>query len=411
MNLVDTLLAALRSLRANRLRSALTTLGIVIGIAAVIAMLAVGEGAKRRVADEMKSLGSNLLLVMPGTVTSGGVRLGGGVSRNSLTEADVQAIRDEIPGAIAVSGTLRGSGQAVFGNLNWSTQLYGIDADYLIARDWVVERGRAFDDNELRGKAKVALVGQTVAEMLFGGTDPTGQTLRVKGIPLTIVGLLGTKGQNVMGQDQDDIILIPLGTARGRILGQGMARPDNVGSITVKMADGSDMAGAEEQVRALIRQKHRIQPGQDDDFNLRNLSEIVQAEQAASGALSALLAAIGSVSLIVGGIGIMNIMLVSVTERTREIGIRLAIGARRRDILTQFMVEAVTLSVLGGLVGVGLGIGGGLLVERLLDWPVLFRPEAVLLAVVSASAVGIFFGWYPARKASRLTPVEALRHD
>jgi putative ABC transport system permease protein len=410
MSFLDTLRGALRSLRANRLRSALTTLGIVIGIAAVITMLAVGEGARRKVAEEMKSLGSNLLLVMPGTVTSSGVRLSGG-SRNTLTESDARALRADIPGVVAVSPSLRGSGQAIYGNLNWPTQLYGIDGDYLIARDWNVARGRAFDDNELRGKAKVALVGETVAQMLFGGTDPTGQTIRVKGVPLTIVGLLESKGQNVMGQDQDDVVLMPLGTARGRILGQGLSRPDSVGSITVKMAAGIDMAESETLVRELLRQKHRIQPGQDDDFNLRNLSEIVAAEQAASGALSALLAAIASVSLIVGGIGIMNIMLVSVTERTREIGIRLAVGARRRDILTQFMVEAVTLSLLGGLAGVGLGIGGGLLVQRLLDWPVVFQADAVLLAVASASAVGIFFGWYPARKASRLTPVEALRHD
>ncbi|TCJ13005.1 FtsX-like permease family protein [Parasulfuritortus cantonensis] len=392
------------------MRSALTTLGIVIGIAAVITMLAVGEGARRQVAEQMKSLGTNLMLVLPGTVTSGGVRLGG-ASRDSLTEADVLAMRAEIADVAAAAPALRGSGQVVYGNQNWSTQLYGIDADYLVARDWRIERGRAFDDNDLHGNAKVALVGETVAQMLFGGTDPTGLTIRVKGVPLTIVGLLGGKGQNVMGQDQDDIVLIPLGTARGRLLGQSLGRPDSVNNVTVKMADGVDMRAAEAQVRALLRQRHRIQPGQDDDFNIRNLSEIVQAEQASSNALSALLAAIASVSLIVGGIGIMNIMLVSVTERTREIGIRLAVGARRRDILTQFMVEAVTLSVLGGLVGVALGLGGGLLVQRLFDWPVAFQARAVLLAVVSASAVGIFFGWYPARQAARLTPVEALRHD
>ncbi len=410
MNYLDTLRAALRSLRANRLRSALTTLGIVIGIAAVITMLAVGEGARRKVSEQMQSLGTNLILVLPGTVTSGGVRLGSG-GRSNLTETDARAIRTEIPGVVAAAPVLRGSGQVVYGNLNWSTQLYGIDGDYLISRDWEITRGRKLDDSDLRGKAKVALVGETVAQMLFGGTDPTGQSIRVKSVPFTIVGLLAGKGQNVMGQDQDDVVLVPIGAARGRLLGQNQSRPDSVNSITVKMADGRDMLAAETQVRALLRQKHRLQPGHDDDFNIRNLSEIVEAEQAASGALSALLAAIASVSLLVGGIGIMNIMLVSVTERTREIGIRLAVGARRRDILTQFMVEAVTLSLLGGVVGVALGFGGGLLVQRLLDWPVLFQARAVLLAVISASAVGIFFGWYPARKASRLTPVEALRHD
>jgi putative ABC transport system permease protein len=409
MNHLDTLRGALRSLRANRLRSALTTLGIVIGIAAVITMLAVGEGARIKVSEQLKSLGSNLIMVTPGTVTSSGVRIGGAAS-HSLTEADAQAIRDEIANVIAVAPNLRGGGQVVYGNLNWATQLYGVDGDYLTSRDWKVVRGRAFDENELRGKAKVALVGETVAQMLFGGTDPTGQTIRVKGVPFAIVGLLESKGQNVMGQDQDDVVLLPMGAARGRILG-GWLKPDSVQNMHVKMADGADMRAAEEDIKALLRQRHRIGPGKDDDFNLRNLSEIVQAEQAASGALSALLAAIASVSLIVGGIGIMNIMLVSVTERTREIGIRLAVGAKRRDILTQFMVEAVVLSLLGGLVGVGLGIGGGILVERLFEWPVIFQAQAVLMAVVSASAVGIFFGWYPARKASRLTPVEALRHD
>ncbi len=409
MNHLDTLRGALRSLRANRLRSALTTLGIVIGIAAVITMLAVGEGARLKVAEQLKSLGSNLMMVMPGAVTSSGVRIGG-ASNQSLTEADAQAIRDEIPGVVAVAPNLRGGGQIVYGNLNWATQIYGVDGDSLAARDWKVVRGRTFDDADLRGKAKVALVGETVAQMLFGGTDPTGQTIRVKSVPFTIVGLLESKGQNVMGQDQDDVVLLPMGAARGRILGQWL-KPDSVQNMHVKMANGTDMQAAEEDIKALLRQRHRIGPGKDDDFSLRNLSEIVQAEQAASGALSALLAAIASVSLIVGGIGIMNIMLVSVTERTREIGIRLAVGAKRRDILTQFMVEAVVLSLLGGLVGVALGIGGGMLVERLFDWPVVFQAQAVLMAVASASAVGIFFGWYPARKASRLTPVEALRHD
>jgi putative ABC transport system permease protein len=410
VNHSDTFASALRSLRANKLRSALTTLGIVIGIAAVIAMLAIGEGARREVAEQLKSLGTNLILVLPGTVTAGGVRLSSG-SRNTLSETDAQAIRSEIAGVVAAAATLRGSGQAVYGNQNWATQLYGIDADYLVARDWAVASGRAFDETDLRGGAKVALVGQTVAQMLFGGTDPTGQTVRVKGVPLTIVGLLGSKGQNAMGQDQDDIILIPIGSARGRILGQAQGRLRSVNSITVKMADGRDMQAAEAEVKTLLRQRHRIQTGQDDDFNIRNLSDVVQAEQAASGALSALLAAIASVSLIVGGIGIMNIMLVSVTERTREIGIRLAVGARRRDILTQFMVEAVILSLLGGLVGVALGLCASLAVTRFLAWPVLFQPGAILLAVASASAIGIFFGWYPARKAAQLTPVEALRHD
>jgi putative ABC transport system permease protein len=410
MNLLDTTRSALRSLRANKLRSALTALGIIIGVAAVITMLAVGEGAKRKVADQLKSLGSNLMIVLPGAVTSSGVRLGSG-SRNTLTENDANAIANELPGVLASAPAMRGAGQVVNGNLNWSTQIYGITPEYLAAREWSVVRGRSIDDNETRSSAKVALVGQTVADMLFGGTDPTGQIIRVKYVPFTIVGLLAPKGQNFSGQDQDDVVLIPLGTARGRILGQAQGRLRTVGHIGVKMADGVDMKTAEAQVRELLRQRHRLQPEQDDDFNIRNLSEIVAAEQAASQVLSSLLAAVASVSLLVGGIGIMNIMLVSVTERTREIGLRLAVGARQRDILTQFLAEAVILSLVGALTGVMLGIGGTQALAHFADWQVVLKANAILISVASASIVGVFFGWYPARKAARMAPIEALRYE
>jgi len=410
MNLLDTARSALRSLRANKLRSALTALGIIIGVAAVITMLAVGEGAKRKVAEQLKSLGSNLMVVYPGTVTSSGVRLGSG-SRNTLTENDARAIQDEVARVLAAAPALRGTGQVVNGNLNWSTVIFGVTPDYLAAREWRVARGRELDEGDVRSSAKVALVGQTVAQMLFGGTDPTGQTIRVKYVPFTIVGLLDAKGQNLSGQDQDDVVLIPITTARGRILGQAQGRSRTVGHINVKMADGSDMKAAEAQVRELLRQRHRLQAEQDDDFNIRNLSEVVAAEQAASDVLSSLLAAVASVSLLVGGIGIMNIMLVSVTERIREIGIRLAVGARPRDILTQFLAEAIILSLLGGLVGIALGVGGSLALARFAGWQVLLHGQAIVLAVASASVIGVFFGWYPARKASRLAPIEALRYE
>ncbi|HNQ05355.1 MAG TPA: ABC transporter permease [Thiobacillaceae bacterium] len=410
MNLSDAGLSALRSLRANKLRSALTTLGIIIGVGAVITMLAVGEGAGRLVAEQLKSLGSNTLVIFPGTVTSSGVRLGAG-SRNTLTENDAQAIREETPGVLAVAPALRGTGQLVYGNLNWSSVIYGIDADYLPARDWSIARGRGFDASELRGGDKVALVGQTVADMLFGGTDPTGQTMRVKNVPFTIVGLLAPKGQNFMGQDQDDVVLIPLNTARGRIIGQAQGRLRSVGHINVKMRDGTDTREAEASIRELLRQRHRLAPDKEDDFNIRNLSEIVAAEQAASTALSALLAAIASVSLLVGGIGIMNIMLVSVTERTREIGIRMAVGARPRDILAQFLAEAIILSLIGAIAGLALGLGGSMALEKWAGWSIVIRLDAVLLAVAAASTVGIFFGWYPARKAARMAPIDALRYD
>jgi putative ABC transport system permease protein len=410
MNLLDTGRSALRSLRANKMRSALTALGIIIGVAAVITMLAVGEGARTKVAEQLKSLGSNLMVILPGTVTSSGVRLSAG-SRNTLTENDANAIRDEIANVVAAAPAMRGTGQVVNGNLNWSTVIFGVTPDYLAAREWTVARGRALDENDLRSSAKVALVGQTVAQMLFGGTDPTGQTIRVKYVPFTIVGLLDAKGQNFAGQDQDDVVLIPIGTARGRILGQAQGRLRTVGHINVKMADGADMKSAESMARELLRQRHRLQPEQDDDFNIRNLSEIVAAEQAASQVLSGLLAAVASVSLLVGGIGIMNIMLVSVTERTREIGIRLAVGARRRDILTQFLAEAVILSLVGALAGIALGVGGTQALANFADWTVALRSDAILLSVASASVVGVFFGWYPARKASRMAPIEALRHE
>jgi putative ABC transport system permease protein len=410
MNVFDTVRSALRSLRANLMRSALTALGIIIGVAAVITMLAVGEGAKREVAEQLRSLGTNQMLVLPGAVTSSGVRLGSG-SRNTLTEADAEAIQAEIPNVLAAAPASRGTGQAVYGNLNWQTQIYGITPAYLVAREWPVVRGRAFDDGDTRGEGKVALVGQTVAQMLFGGTEPTGQTLRIKSVPFTIVGLLEGKGQSAMGQDQDDIILIPLATARARILGQSQGRLRTVGHIRIKMADGVDMQAAEGQVRELLRQRHRLQSDQDDDFNIRNLSEVVQAEQAASGVLSTLLAAVAGVSLLVGGIGIMNIMLVSVTERTREIGIRLAVGARPRDILTQFLAEAVILSLVGALAGIALGAGSAYALAHFAGWPVQVQTHAILLAVLSATAVGVFFGYYPARNASRMRPIQALRYE
>ena len=395
MNPLDTGRSALRSLRANKLRSALTALGIIIGVAAVITMLAVGEGARIKVAEQLKSLGTNLMMVLPGTVTSSGVRISS-YGRNTLTEADARAIQDEVPFVVAAAPALRGSGQLVHGNLNWPSQIYGVTPDYLASRDWPLASGRALDENDLRASAKVAVVGQT---------------LRVKFVPFTIVGLLDAKGRNADGLDQDDIVLIPLSTSRGRILWQPPGRLRTVGQISVKMADGADMKQGEAQVRELLRQRHRLQPDQDDDFNIRNLADVVKAEQAAAQVLSNLLAAVASVSLLVGGIGIMNIMLVSVTERTREIGIRLAVGARQRDILAQFLAEAVILSLVGALAGIALGVAGTHALAHFADWNVALRLDAILISVISASVVGVFFGWYPARKASRMAPIEALRYE
>ena len=410
MNLTGLFRIALRALAINKLRSALTMLGIVIGVGAVIVMIAVGAGAQKRVEEQIRALGSNLLLVMSGARTQGGVRLALG-SGQTLSEDDAIAINREIPEALAAPA-LRGGAQVVLGNTNWSTQIYGTTPEYLLVREWALAAGRSFEPSETAGAGKVCLIGSTVARELFGATDPVGQVVRIKRVPFTVIGVLETKGQSLMGTDQDDLIIMPISTARGRVLGSAtQAKQRAVGTIWVKAADGYDTKLVEEQVRALLRQRHRLQPGSDDDFSLRNLQEVMSAQEASSRVLALLLAAVASVSLLVGGIGIMNIMLVSVTERTREIGLRMAVGARTRDILGQFLVEAVTLSLIGGLIGVALGTGASLAIGSFLGWRVLLSPEAIGLAVAFAFVIGVFFGFYPARKAARLNPVEALRFE
>jgi len=410
MSLAALLRVALRSVAVNKLRSGLTMLGIIIGVAAVIVMIAVGAGARARVEAQIQALGSNLLLILSGARTQGGVRLGVG-SNFTLSEDDAAAINREIDTALAAPA-LRGGAQVVWGNANWSTQIYGTTPDYLEVRQWPLAAGRVFEPAEMSGAGKVCIVGQTVVRELFGGADPMGQIIRIKRVPFTVIGVLGVKGQSMMGTDQDDIILVPIATARSRVLGAAnLAKQRAVSTIWVKVADGYETRGVEAQVRALLRQRHRLQPGADDDFSLRNLAEFMAAQEASSRVLALLLAAVASVSLVVGGIGIMNIMLVSVTERTREIGLRMAVGARTRDILGQFLVEAVTLSLIGGLVGVVLGVGGALAVARLAGWQVLLSGEAIVLAVAFAFVIGVFFGFYPARRAARLNPVEALRFE
>jgi putative ABC transport system permease protein len=411
MNFAATLRIALLALRINKLRSALTMLGIIIGVAAVIIMIAVGNGAQARVEDQIRSLGSNIIMVLSGSTTSGGAR-GGTGTLPTITEDDAYALNREIEEIQAAAPTLRGSGQAVAGNANWSSSFYGTTPEYLEVREWTVIEGRGFEPAEMSGAGKVVLIGQTVAKNLFGDASPLDQVIRVRKVPLTIVGVLDRKGQNMMGQDQDDIILMPISTARKRVLGSTQqAKSRSVGSIMVKVKDGADMAAADARMRELLRQRHRLQTGQDDDFFIRNLSEILQAQEASSKVMSLLLAAVASVSLLVGGIGIMNIMLVSVTERTREIGLRMAVGARGRDILTQFLVEAVTLSLIGGAIGIMLGVGGATAIAELAGWRTELSGGSIVLAAGFAGAIGIFFGFYPARKASRLLPIEALRYE
>ncbi len=410
MTIFQSIRIAVRSLRVNMMRSMLTMLGIIIGVGAVITMVSVGAGAQARVAEQIQSLGSNLIIVLSGSSTSGGSRLGQGTQQR-ITMDDAFAIAREVPAVQVAAPSSRGSAQVVYGNLNWATGVQGVTTDYLEARDWPLVDGRSLTPEDLDGATKVLLLGQTTAVNLFGDSDPIGQIIRVKNVPFTVVGLLARKGQNSWGQDQDDIILIPLTTAKQKVLGASRSNPRAVGSISIKIRPDEDMVEAESQIRSLLRQRHRLQPLEDDDFYLRNLSEMLQTQEESSKVMTYLLAAIASVSLLVGGIGIMNIMLVSVTERTREIGLRMAVGARGRDILAQFLVEAVTLSLIGGIVGIALGLGGSRAISYFAEWRTVVAPQSIAVAFFFAAAIGIFFGFYPARKASRLDPIEALRYE
>jgi putative ABC transport system permease protein len=403
--------SAWRALAANALRSVLTMLGIIIGVGAVIAMVAVGQGATDRVQEQMQALGSNIMLVVPGGVSQAGVRLGA-QTRQRLTEEDALAISLEIPEVQVAAPTSRATGQVVWGNSNWGTTVMGVNNEYLEARDWPLRSGRVFDTAELAGSAKVVWLGATVARELFGDQDPVEQTVRLRGIPMTVVGVLSPKGQNSMGQDQDDVVMLPLGTLRNRVWGgDATSRLKRVGAISVKVREGQDMGAVEERIKELLRQRFKVQPGAEDPFSVRNLTEMLRAQEESSRVMTLLLATVAGISLVIGGIGIMNIMLVSVTERTREIGLRMAVGARGRDILAQFLIEAITLSLAGGALGVLLGAAATWLIGTLADWQVSLSPGAVLLAVGFSGLVGIFFGYYPARRASQMLPIAALRHE
>ncbi len=410
MNTWAALRTAFRALHANWLRSILTMLGIIIGVASVVTMLAIGSGAQQRVEAQIKSLGSNIMLVLPGAQSAGGVRLGAQTGQ-TLTEDDASAIAKEVPEVEWAAPTLRSSAQVVASGGNWNTTIFGITPAYLDVREWPVEQGRSFEDSEISGSGKVALIGQTVAQTLFGDADPIDQTLRVRKVPLTVIGVLSRKGQNALGQDQDDVVLMPLSTFRNRVQGSAGGRLKRIGAVNIKVRDAHSMKRAEDGIRTLLRQRHRLQAGQEDDFNVRNLTEMLKAQENASRVMTLLLAAVAGVSLLVGGIGIMNIMLVSVTERTREIGLRMAVGARGRDILLQFLMEAITLALLGGAIGMVLGGVGSWLVAQWAQWPVSLSLNAMLLAAGFSAAVGVFFGYYPARRAAGLLPIQALRYE
>jgi len=408
--IVASMKIALRALQVNLTRSALTMLGIIIGVAAVIAMVAVGSGATARIQEQIQSIGSNLIIVLPGSISSNGVRLGSGAVV-TLTEDDAKAIAAECPSVAAVAPMVRGGVQVVYGNNNWATTAQGVTPDYMTIRDYTMLYGEFFTDQDVDSAAKAAVLGETVAQNLFGDSDPTGQVVIIKNVPFTVAGVLTPKGQSPSGQDQDDIILLPISTAKEKVLGANKANAKAVGSLMVQAIGPQAMDQAQQEMDALLRERHRILPGLDADFTIRNLTEVFAAQETSAQVMSILLGAIASVSLIVGGIGIMNIMLVSVTERTREIGLRQAVGAKTRDILSQFLVEAVTLSLLGGIIGIVVGLAASWLISYFAQWSTVVSLLSIVMAFVFSALVGVFFGYYPARKAAFLDPIEALRYE
>ena len=405
MRIDSTFKIAFRALRRNKLRSVLTALGIIIGVGAVIAMVSIGNGAKAQVEQQIASLGENVILIFSGSVTSSGIRTGWG-SAGTLKIEDAEAIRREVPGVIAVSEEVISTSQVSAGNQNWFTRIYGESPEYFDIREWPLSDGANFTAQDVRSANKVCVIGRTTASQVFGSESPIGQVLRIKGVPFLVTGVLTPKGLSPQGTDQDDIVIMPYTSAMKRVIGGSTLR-----GINVQVASPNDLAPAQQQITELLRQRHNIRSGRDDDFTVRNQQEIAETATATSRIMTLLLGAIASVSLIVGGIGIMNIMLVSVTERTREIGVRLAVGAHGRDILTQFLIEAVTLSVIGGVIGILLGLGTSRMLSVFAHWPTLISIPSIIAAFFVSAAVGIFFGFYPAREAARLDPIEALRYE
>jgi len=405
MKVESTFKIAFRALRRNKLRSVLTALGIIIGVGAVIAMVSIGNGAKAQVEQQIASLGENVILIFSGSVTSSGIRTGWG-SAGTLKIEDAEAIRREVSGVIAVSEEVISTRQVSAGNQNWFTRVYGESPEYFDIRQWPLSNGASFTGQDVRSSNKVCVIGRTTASQVFGSEDPIGQVLRIQGVPFLVTGVLTPKGLSPQGTDQDDIVIMPYTSAMKRVIGGSTLR-----GINIQVASPNHLAPAQQQITELLRQRHNIRAGRDDDFTVRNQQEIAETATATSRIMALLLGAIASVSLIVGGIGIMNIMLVSVTERTREIGVRLAVGAHGRDILTQFLIEAVTLSAIGGAIGILLGLGASRMLSVFAHWPTLISIPSIIAAFFVSAAVGIFFGFYPAREAARLDPIEALRYE
>ena len=405
MKLFATLRVAARALRRNKMRTILTMLGMIIGVGAVIAMVSIGNGAKAQVEAQIASLGQNIILIFSGSFTRGGVRSGWN-NAGTLTVEDAIDIEREVPEVTLMSPELRSGTQIAAGNENWSTSILGESQDYLDIRQWPLAEGAMFTEMDVRSASKVAVIGQTIATQLFPDANPVGQVMRIKNVPFIVVGVLVPKGLSVQGQDQDDIVVVPYTSSMKRLF-----KASNLRSITVQATSADALATAQREITDLLRQRHRITPGHEDDFTVRTQQEIAEAATATSEVMTLLLAAIASVSLLVGGIGIMNIMLVSVTERTREIGIRMAVGAHGRDILLQFLIEALAMSVVGGLIGVAAGVGTSKFLAYHNHWPTLTSATSIVVAFLVSAGVGIFFGFYPARKASQLDPIDALRYE
>jgi putative ABC transport system permease protein len=408
IDLLWTLRIAVRALQSNKMRSVLTMLGVIIGVGAVIAMLAVGTGASQRISAQIQSIGSNLLIILPGSTTSGGARMGAG-TQPTLTLRDATAIKKECPAVLYAAPILGGVAQVVYGHTNWSTGVQGTTPDILPLRDWPLQSGRPFTDQDVRSATKVCLLGQTVVDNLFGADDPLGQTVRIRNIPFKVLGVLAAKGQSAGGQDQDDTVYIPVTTAQKRLFGTSF--PGMVRTIMVEARSLEEMGAAEQQIGPLLRQRHHLGQRQEDDFTVRNLTQFLEAAEQSSRVMTLLLGAIASVSLLVGGIGIMNIMLVSVTERTREIGIRMAVGAKTRAIRRQFIAEALTLSMIGGITGIVAGVAVSKVISALAGWSTVISPFSIILSFGFSVLVGLFFGYYPARKASLLDPILALHYE
>jgi putative ABC transport system permease protein len=401
---------AVDALKMHALRTFLAMLGVIIGVASVIVMVSVASGAGEAIEARIRALGTNVLVIFPGSFTSGGRRAGEGTAL-ALSENDLAAIRASVPTVVGAAGMVSGSAPIVVGNSNWTTSVTGVNADYLDVRDWPLADGRSFTEAELRSGAKVVILGATTARELFGNAPALGEQVRIKNVPFTIIGTLTEKGQSGFGTDQDDTALVPLSTARRRLFGAEQTVPDNLRTIMVEVASADAMNDTQEEIENLLRQRRHVRPGTPDDFQVRNMAEFIRARSETQSILSVLLGATAAISLVVGGIGIMNIMLVSVTERTKEIGLRMAVGARRRDILSQFLIEAVTLCVTGGLIGLLIGGSAAISMSIWGNWPIALKPGLVVVALLSAGLVGVFFGYYPARRASLMNPIDALRYE